>query len=45
MKKYITLIMLMLKDADIDTIILGCTHYPLLMSSIVKNLPDGEVNR
>ena len=25
----------------IDTIILGCTHYPLLMSSIVKNLPDG----
>ena len=31
----------MLKDADIDTIILGCTHYPLLMSSIVKNLPDG----
>ena len=32
---------LMLKDADIDTIILGCTHYPLLMSSIVKNLPDG----
>lgn len=32
---------LMLKDKDIDTIILGCTHYPLLMSSIVKNLPDG----
>ena len=32
---------LMRKDADIDTIILGCTHYPLLMSSIVKNLPDG----
>ncbi len=32
---------LMLKDADIDTIILGCTHYPLLMSSVVKNLPDG----
>ena len=32
---------LMCKDADIDTIILGCTHYPLLMSSIVKNLPDG----
>ena len=29
------------KDADIDTIILGCTHYPLLMNSIVKNLPDG----
>lgn len=32
---------LMRKDADIDTIILGCTHYPLLMSSIVKNIPDG----
>ena len=28
-------------DEDIDAIILGCTHYPLLMSSIVKNLPDG----
>ena len=32
---------LMRMDEDIDTIILGCTHYPLLMSSIVKNLPDG----
>ncbi len=32
---------LMRKDADIDIIILGCTHYPLLMNSIVKNLPDG----
>lgn len=32
---------LMRKDAVIDTIILGCTHYPLLMNSIVKNLPDG----
>lgn len=32
---------LMRKDADIDTIILGCTHYPLLMNSIVKNLPNG----
>ena len=32
---------LMRKDADIDTIILGCTHYPLLMNSIGKNLPDG----
>ena len=32
---------LMRKDADIDTIILGCTHYPLLMNSIVKHLPDG----
>ena len=32
---------LMRMDENIDTIILGCTHYPLLMSSIVKNLPDG----
>lgn len=32
---------LMRKDADIDTLILGCTHYPLLMNSIVKNIPDG----
>ena len=32
---------LMRKDPDIDTIILGCTHYPLLMNSIVKNVPDG----
>lgn len=32
---------LMRKDPDIDTLILGCTHYPLLMSSIVKNIPDG----
>lgn len=32
---------LMRKDSEIDTIILGCTHYPLLMNSIVKNLPDG----
>lgn len=32
---------LMRKDPDIDTIVLGCTHYPLLMSSIVKHIPDG----
>ena len=32
---------LMRKDPDIDTIILVCTHYPLLMSSVVKNVPDG----
>ena len=30
---------LMRKDPLIDTIILGCTHYPLLMSSIVKHVP------
>ena len=28
-------------DPLIDTIVLGCTHYPLLMNSIVKNVPDG----
>lgn len=27
------------KDKGIDTLILGCTHYPLLMSSIIKSLP------
>ena len=27
---------LMLKDPDIDTIILGCTHYPILMPKILK---------
>lgn len=32
---------LMRKDPLIDTIVLGCTHYPLLMNSIVKNIPNG----
>lgn len=32
---------LMLKDPDIDTVILGCTHYPLLYNSIIKHLPRG----
>ena len=32
---------LMSLDPRIDAIILGCTHYPLLMSSVVKNVPDG----
>ncbi len=27
------------KDADIDTILLGCTHYPLLSSTIEKYTP------
>ena len=30
-----------LKQQDIDTLIMGCTHYPLLMNSIVRNVPDG----
>lgn len=29
------------KDHLIDTIILGCTHYPLLIEKINKYLPDG----
>ena len=28
-------------DPQIDTIILGCTHYPLLMPKILKYLPSG----
>ena len=31
---------LLLKDKEIDTIILGCTHYPLLSSKIKKYLPQ-----
>lgn len=30
-----------LKDSDIDTLILGCTHYPLLKGVIRKVLGDG----
>lgn len=40
---------LLAKDPEIDTIILGCTHYPLLMNAIrkvtpphVRILPQGE---
>lgn len=29
------------KDPEIDTIILGCTHYPLLMNAIRKVMPPG----
>ena len=32
---------LMRLDPQIDTIILGCTHYPLLMPKILKYLPAG----
>ncbi len=28
-------------DPDIDTLILGCTHYPLLMGKILKYVPTG----
>ncbi len=32
---------LMRRDSEIDTIILGCTHYPLLINSVVRYVPDG----
>lgn len=32
---------LMAKDPDIDTFVLACTHYPLLIEKIRKYAPDG----
>lgn len=32
---------LMASDPQIDAIVLGCTHYPLLMPVIRKNVPEG----
>ena len=32
---------IMQKDPQIDALILGCTHYPLLMPKILKYLPEG----
>ena len=32
---------LLAMNHDIDTVILGCTHYPLLMPKIRKYMPDG----
>lgn len=32
---------LLAKDGEIDTIILGCTHYPLLLDKIRKYVPEG----
>jgi glutamate racemase len=29
------------KDNEIDTILLGCTHYPLLMNALRKAVPEG----
>lgn len=29
------------KDQEIDTVILGCTHYPLLLPKIKQYMPDG----
>lgn len=33
--------MLMDRDPEIDTIVLGCTHYPLLIDKIRKYVPEG----
>lgn len=38
-KKYLD--QLLAKAPDIDTILLACTHYPLLMDKIQKHLPAG----
>ncbi|KAA6315161.1 Glutamate racemase [termite gut metagenome] len=32
---------LMHKDCKIDTVILGCTHYPLLIHKIMQYMPEG----
>ena len=32
---------IMRQDPEIDALILGCTHYPLLMPKILKHLPAG----
>jgi len=34
---------LLAKDSEIDTVILGCTHYPLLLPKIKKYMPSGIV--
>lgn len=38
-KKYID--MLMEKDSDVDTFVLACTHYPLLIDKIRRYAPEG----
>lgn len=37
-RKYIDL--LLQKDEQIDTVILGCTHYPILLPKIMKYIPN-----
>ena len=32
---------LLAKDTQIDTVILGCTHFPLLLPKIQQYMPDG----
>lgn len=39
--KIVELYLIPLKSQGVDTIILGCTHYPLLMQAISKFLGDG----
>ncbi|WP_417517081.1 glutamate racemase [Marinobacter sp.] len=29
-----------LRDAGVDTVVLGCTHYPLLLASLKQSLPE-----
>lgn len=31
---------LLMKDPELDTVVLGCTHYPLLMNTIRKYIPE-----
>ena len=38
-RKYID--QLLAKDNQIDTVILGCTHYPILLPKIQKYMPSG----
>lgn len=37
-KKYVDLILN--KDKEIDTLVLGCTHYPLLIDNIKQHIPE-----
>lgn len=34
---------LLAKDSQIDTVILGCTHYPILLPKIMQYMPEGIV--
>lgn len=38
-KKYIS--SLLSRDPEIDTVLLGCTHYPLLLNKISEHMPGG----
>lgn len=38
-QKYIDEVMT--QDPDIDTLVLGCTHYPILLSKIKRHVPEG----